>query len=204
MREIALKNAFKKQYDILVALNLLIEEKNESEEIKKTIDYYTDLLIANDKEIQRIWDKFIYNGKYKIVYKQVLNYKAPVVAQGHFPYMKGLLMSNKNGIMLAEEDGIWMNLAILIIDEKSIIFLFTDETYHKYDKWAEDFSAKQQEEKLKIINNMIFEELDDYFLDSTTDINEFQMDRDNIYSLERFHNRSVETKNWLSKENSII
>lgn len=164
LKEIALNNALKKMYDLLFALALLEEDVSPNSEIDKSLNYYSFLLKVNNNEIQKIWDTLINDEEsYNVIYKEFLSFKTPVAAQSHFPYCMAFEKDYSE-----DEDYIpWMNLAVLTLSDKTLVLLFTK----CYDKWKKEFLKKENEEKRRIINNMILTELDDYFVNKDSKIN---------------------------------
>ncbi|MBU3075699.1 hypothetical protein [Clostridium estertheticum] len=201
LAEIALKNALKKQYDLLLTLNLLEPGIEKHKEVKKVFDYYVSILYANDNEIQRIWD-ILESGleDYKIIYKKYLNYKTPVAAQGHFPYARGFEETYKPNECVIP----WMNIAVLPFSNKTLVVLFTRNDNTIYEGWIKKFGEISENEKLDVINDMIFTELEDYFIDKDLMADDLLSLRLNDKtSMKEFFNRQIQINNYLEETYKI-
>lgn len=201
LSEMALKNAFKKQYDLLLTLNFLEPGIEKNKKAKEAFDYYSYLLHANDNEIQKIWDILESDlGGYKIIYKEYLNYKTPVAAQGHFPYARGFEETYESNECVIP----WMNIAVLPFSNKTLVVLFTRNDNTIYEGWIKKFGEKSENEKLDVINDMIFTELDDYFIDKDFMVDDLLSLRLNDKtSMTEFFNRQIQINNYLEETYKI-
>ncbi|OON87470.1 hypothetical protein BXO88_04155 [Oribacterium sp. C9] len=162
LKEIAFKNALKKQYDIWVALNMLSEFDKSQSSIRDAIEHYTALFYANADEIQSIYDMLEDDEKnFHLIYRKKLDYTTPIAAQGEFPYK----YNKDSGLKVSQNKISWINIAILPFEKQTEIFMFTNDVSLSKEKKAY-FSTLTDTEKLKQINEMVFYELDDYFFDA--------------------------------------
>lgn len=166
--ETTIKSMFKKHYDLLLTMSFMEEffgnAINCEEELTKRWSYYYNLFISMDKEIERLWNSFDTNqNEMEIIYRKILPYSVKVAAQGALLYNRGFEKERK--IAVNENSMLpWLYLTVLPLKTETFILLVKHKNDHDYDGWIKNFNNMDNNKKLDVINNMIFFELDDYFV----------------------------------------
>lgn len=98
---------------------------------------------------------------------ELLDYVIPIAAQGCF-------CLNYKKVKSIEVDKVtYIHLALFPLKEKSRIILFANNYNEYYNDWIIKFNKLSVENKLKTINDFVYMELDDYFLDSSISESDF-------------------------------
>lgn len=175
--QIALKNLYKKIYDYTYWSKYLITLKKYAcpKKLSKiNIDDYIEQLeaqkIACMHEVLRIFDTKHNN---QIIYNQLLDYVIPIAAQGCF------CLNYKKAKSIEVDKVTYMNLALFPLKEKSRIILFANNYNDYYNDWIIKFNRLSLDNRLKTINDFVFMELDDYFLDNSISERDFSFLRYN-------------------------
>ena len=199
--ETTIKSMFKKQYDLLFTLRFMeeyIDDDNNvcSTDWLKIYQYYKLLYESMNIEINRLWDSFDANKiEMEVVYRKTLPYSVKVAAQGALLYCRGF----ETSIKLDEYTILpWLYLTVLPLENETFILLVKHKTDIEYDRWITEFNAMSDIDKLVIINDMIFRELDDYFLSQdidTSDLNQLHFNKDDTF--DSLKTKQVKIKNYL-------
>lgn len=228
LEEIALKNHLKKYYDIASAIlfmenailegEKMIKECSDIAEIKfrqsqinagmGMLKYQQELLNTVTKSTIKIFNEMNSQKttKYRVIYSEYLNYRAPIAAQGCFPHGRALAADNdkiKIRRMIATEGVSMMNSAVFPFSEKTLLVLFCRKDTKQYNAWINQFVKKSAEEKLNIINNLIFTELDDYFVDKNSKIKIEIPEVKGTVTNKKLMDRKFKFDNYLSEKYKI-
>lgn len=188
--QIALKNLYKKIYDYTYWSRYLTTLKKYAcpkKLSKMNIDNHIEQLQAQKMaciyEVYRIFDTKHNN---QILYNELLDYVIPIAAQGCF-------CLNYKGYKFIDVDKVtYMHLALFPLKEKSRVILFTNNYNEYYNDWIIKFDKLSVKNKLKTINEFVFKDLDDYFLDRSISENDFSFLK--YDSLKDYINRKDEIK----------
>ncbi|AQR98199.1 hypothetical protein [Clostridium saccharoperbutylacetonicum] len=186
--QIALKNLYKKVYDytywskyLTTLKKYACPKKLSKRNIDDEIEQLQAKISACMYEVARIFDTKHNN---EILYNELLDYVIPIAAQGCF-------CLNYKKVKSIEVDKVtYIHLALFPLKEKSRIILFANNYNEYYNDWIIKFNKLSVENKLKTINDFVYMELDDYFLDSSISENDFSFLRYN--SLTDYINRKDE------------
>lgn len=170
VEQTTIKSMFKKYYDLRVTLNFICEFCDEDEfEHQKILSYYHSLLRSMIKEIDRLWDSIHRNqNEMEVIYRTILPYPVKIAAQGALLYNIGF---EKDKCIVVEENTTlpWLYLTVLPLKTETFILLAKHKDDCDYDAWIQKFNGLDDNKKLDIINDMIFCELDDYFVSQDID-----------------------------------
>ena len=177
--QIALKNLYKKIYDYTYWSKYLTTLKKHAcpkKLSKGNIDDHIEQLEAQKMacmhEVFRIFDTKHNN---QILYNELLDYVIPIAAQGCF-------CLNYKKVKSIEVDKVtYMHLVLFPLKDKSRIILFANNYNEYYNDWIIKFNKLSLENKLKTINDFVFMELDDYFLDHSISEMDFSFLRYNSF-----------------------
>ena len=204
-----IKSMFKKYYDLLIAMRFMEELYGDAiynEDLAKNWMYYYYLCTSIDKEIDRMWNSFDTNKvEMEIIYRKILPYSVGVAAQGALLYGRGLKKGNK--IDVSENSTLpWLYLTVLPLKTETFILLVKHKNDHDYDDWVDNFNNMDDNKKLDVISDMIFTELDDYFVPKDIDTDDLKQlcfkENDTFESVAK---RKVVIKNHLlPPQNKII
>lgn len=201
--ETTIKSMFKKYYDLLFTLNFMDEYIDDDYNVSNTkwlemYVYYKMLYESIITEINRFWDSINANKiELDIVYRKILPYSVKVAAQGALLYCRGF--EKGRSIELHENTILpWLYLTVLPLENETFILLVKHKTDTDYDQWITEFNTLSDNDKLEVINDMIFRELDDYFVSQeidTSDLNQLQFNKDDTF--DSLKTRQVNIKNYL-------
>lgn len=168
LREIALKNSLKH-----IAKKLLEKQIHdysyEKFGVKAPIaEHWNSDTQENIDEFRKILKGI--NGKkvieYDLIYWKVLNYMSPIAFQG-----KIVLHGDLNGFVINDiftnsyKDKMQsINIAIFPIFGKTVIMMFVDKSYNKYKNFIKQFQKLDENEKLEVINYILFRYDEEYFI----------------------------------------
>lgn len=177
VEETTIKSIFKKYYDLLMSMKFMEELYGNAiynEDLARNWMYYYYLFTSIDKEIDRMWNSFHTNKiEMEIIYRKILPYSVEVAAQGAILYGRGLKKGNK--IKISENSTLpWLYLTVLPLKTETFILLVKHKKDHDYDDWIDNFNNMDNVEKLDVISNMIFIELDDYFVPKDIDTDDLK------------------------------
>ena len=226
--ETAFKNHFKKYYDISSVLHFLEHSINTGEqmikesknivenqfrqrqiyEVKKIRSHQLNLLGRITKDTNKIYSEMICDNSdnFRVIYSEFLNYTVPIAAQGCFPHGRALDVGNDKPQIrrLLNKEGISMvNLAVFPFKEKTLILLFCRNDVKQYNKWINQFKKKPEDQKLYTINNLIFTELDDYYVDKNSEIKIEVPEVEGVQTFENLSERRFKFDNYLSEKYKI-
>lgn len=178
LAEIVVKN-------ILLQLSKRGQEKELYRELQKKFNAYANLedleeikeLDVRDyaEELQfhkGIADKNV-TGGYQILYWSVLPYKVPIAMQSAIALSKDLEGNEVNNVFDKSESVRmqFMHLAILPLEEESVILAF----YHKrdklYRKLRHQLNSSSKQKVLQFLNYIIFAYTENYFISKTIQLN---------------------------------
>lgn len=167
-------------------------------EYKEILLYYYCLATSMDEEIDRLWNSFDANqSEMEIIFRKVLPYSVKVAAQGALIYARGFEKERKL-IVTPNTTLPWLYLTVLPLKTETFILLVKHKIDHDYDNWIKNFNNMNDLEKLDVINNMIFTELDDFFVSQDVnceDLKQLRFTKDDTF--ESLKRRTVIIKNHL-------
>lgn len=175
-RAIALKNVLKNmhgQLEQLTIYNSLLEKNKVPKKDISLLEQYCQVCISDlddyHKDMLRIEDMLCGDNisKFRIIYNEHLNYVVPLAFQGCFRLVydlegKYINISNNEFLPL-------LHIAVLALKNSSIVIMYTHESNSEYEEFINQFESKEIEEKLQIVNYLIFKYSDNYFISKKID-----------------------------------
>lgn len=158
----------------------------------------------------------------KILSYDVLEYVTPVAFQGKIAIITGAKKEVINNIYSYRKNYKmeYLQLIILPLKDKTVIITFTDASYKRYQKFEKYIKTLSQEERLNVINKILFWYAEDYYLSkhlkddvlqlmqevakTTQDISTIHPVKSFINAMKYFDlRRDVDFPNLLSKEYAV-
>lgn len=180
LAEIALKNYLeyinKRKYEIAIYEDALSNNGAQKLEYQDYID--TAVYLKTGKEDLKAYideykcvKKYLEKGEnqFYIVYYKVLNYVAPIAVQVPLNVLIDLEGLPVNDILSKNPNYkfSYLHLCIFPLKDKTAILLFTKDKNNRYKRLKKQLSKKDNEEKLGIINYLVFLYCEDYYLSKT-------------------------------------
>ncbi|MCD3216156.1 hypothetical protein G8S55_02665 [Clostridium botulinum C] len=170
--QIAMKNylkAINKRLNEHAMFDILNERVSES---TKIIDYmkYIQMVDLNEykhrfQKAKRLSTK-MWSGEYYVFYYERLNYVVPIAFQSNISLIVDLEGKIVNDIYYKDPKYKLQDCHICVfpLKDSSVIMMFVDSTYKRYRNFYKKFKKLSHEEKLAIVNYIIFLYSEDIFL----------------------------------------
>lgn len=107
----------------------------------------------------------------RIISYDKLNYTVPIAFQGMIALVTGLNGEtiNDNYNYESSYKVEYLQIAIFPLKQSTVVILFLDDKYTRYEKFEKFLSESTQEKRLEIINRIIFLYAEDYYLSKQLD-----------------------------------
>ena len=209
LSEIALKNILRNMYGMMdqMAIYYAVYDKYG---ISNHFTYASVCLHDLDcymTEMNQIIDIKIEKGQgdYKIIYKNYLEYIAPIAFQGCFE-MKFDCIGELIPILHTEKDDYLrlLHIAIFPLSSKTLVLVFVRDNCYEYSELIKQFKLKNEAEKLDFINYIIFKCSDNFFLSKKINKEVYSREFKRICDPCINNNREIVNANGIKNINSEI
>ncbi|WP_221372837.1 hypothetical protein [Clostridium perfringens] len=180
--QIVMKNSLKaisKRVNEHAIFDILKERTSESIEIADYMQYIQDIDLSEYKrefEKAKRLSKKNWPGEYYVFYYEKLNYVVPVAFQSSIALVVDLDGQIVNDIYCENpkykiED---FHICIFPLKNTSVVMMFVDSKYKRYRNFYKSFRKLSQEDKLSLVNYIIFLYSEDIFFSKEIPINVLQ------------------------------
>ena len=167
LSEIALKNYLNEMYKKSVSVQMFNKMSSFSPMAGSQV--YPSSLDALEAEQCANYALRSINGKakgYYLFFNMVLNYRVPIAFQNRINLVADLCGNMVNNVYNFDNDYTQKSLHICVfpLKEKSIILMFVEEGDKRYSRFRKQFNKLSLDEKLEVINYMLFLYSDDIYI----------------------------------------